>query len=860
MTRRWGIEAAIAAGLFVAAYAMASWYVPQFVAAGGKPWFYQEEFGPAVMEACGFGYVNPDASARPVLRAFLDRKADVVSCGEVQALATHPLTPMQRAFRYLIMTVGETWRVRGQVAWSALTPLYGTLYGITVVLAFGIFRQGMGRMVSALCAAALIVSTLHLHNLPHLRDYAKAPFVLALVLLAIRLVRTEVTVRRILLLAAVAGGLTGVGIGFRNDLLVAIPAFVGVFAIFLPLGFRERVGLRAGAVAIYLVTTYAAMWPMASVYQTGGGSSTQHLVLLGLTPAFSADLGVDNSHLYEMGFEYRDELALAMIDNYADRRLGQHRFLPMYGAEYDRTATALLREIAITFPADLLARVYASAIRITELPHSITTAALVVPEFLPAAAQRVLLLKADALRLIGGLWPWPLVITLTALSVWSLRLGFFAGVFVLYLSGYPALQFQERHFFHLEFVGWWALGFCLMLAGRTAGAVITRVMSTGNPSGLPVKWQSEWLTAATPDAGWPRAAGMALAMWAVLAGVIIGPLWLLRKYQEGHVRAFLGTVHAAPRTTLDLTPVSLPNGDLRFESPALVRGLPTDGGVHAAYVVAYLGGANCDAMNLRVTQRYHSMTKGYDFSHSAVVAVPLVDEPVALYFPAYFRNPGSTSAGDEPFSFAGLELPGEHASCLVRMSSLNDVAALPALLDLRLRPGWERVTPYATISGVEGRQNPAETYTFPSDLARSEVKKSLAATPTAFVPGDILKVSPTFEMNGLAWSARGVGGVGGRGPLLYLVEMKPRRLLKGTTFIAEGTIEKGGVTFGMVSNDLWVVQLHVVQTGEFSVVIKVPEDGDYKVVMANNLRGMSLENQVSVSRAGLIAPAAEPIK
>ena len=842
------VDLLLAAGLFATAFAVAAWFVPQFLASGGKPWFYQLEFGPAVMQACGLGYVNPADDTRPALDRFLETKIDEVSCADLAGVETLPLTSMQRAFRYLMLTVGTTWRVQGVVAWSALTPLYGTLYGLTTVLAFVIFRQGMGRSLSALGATALMFSTLHLHNIPHLRDYAKAPFVLALVLLAIRLVIAEAVTWRTVALAAFAGVLTGIGVGFRNDVLVAIPAFVGVLALFLPGGLRPTLLLRGAAIAVYLVAVYAAMWPMSSSYQTGGGSSSQHLVLLGLTPAFSADLGVDNSHLYEVGFEYRDELALAMIDNYADRRLGQHRFLPMYGSDYDRTASALLREMAITFPADLLTRVYASAVRITELPHSTTTAALVVPEFLPATAQRVLLLKADALRLIGGLWPWPIVISLVALGVWRLRIGLFAAVFVLYLSGYPALQFQERHFFHLEFVGWWALGFCLMLAGRTAGAVVKR------------EWRAEGIKALTPDAGWPRAAGMALAMWAVLAGVIVGPLWLLRRYQEAHVRAFLGAVHATPRTALDLTPVSLPNGDLRFESPALVRGLPGDGGVHAAYVVAYLGGANCDAMNLRVTQRYHSMTKGYDFSHPVEVAVPLADDPVALYFPAYFRNPGSSNGGDEPFGFAGLELPGAHANCLVRMSSLNDVAALPALLDLRLRPGWERVTPYATISGVEGRQNPAETYTFPFDLARSEVKKSLAATPTAFVPADILKVSPTFAMSGLAWTARGVGGVGGRGPLLYLVEMKPRHLTKGTTFIAQGTIAKGGVTFGMVSNDLWVVQLHVVQTGDFSVVIKVPEDGDYKVVFANNLRGMSLENRVTVSRAGLIAPAAEDQK
>ena len=40
------------------------------------------------------------------------------------------------------------------------------------------------------------------------------------------------------------------------------------------------------------------------------------------------------------------------------------------------------------------------------------------------------------------------------------------------------------------------------------------------------------------------------------------------------------------------------------------------------------------------------------------------------------------------------------------------------------------------------------------------------------------------------------------------------------------------------------------------MLFRSPEDGDYKVVMANNLRGMSLENRVAVRRAGLIGAAA----
>ena len=71
MSRLWKIEAAVAAGLFIAAFAVASWYVPQFVAAGGKPWFYQQEFGPAVMEACGFTVTRNPSEMGKLLKALL---------------------------------------------------------------------------------------------------------------------------------------------------------------------------------------------------------------------------------------------------------------------------------------------------------------------------------------------------------------------------------------------------------------------------------------------------------------------------------------------------------------------------------------------------------------------------------------------------------------------------------------------------------------------------------------------------------------------------------------------------------------------------------------------------------------------
>ena len=540
---------------------------------------------------------------------------------------------MQRAFRYLISTVGWTWRLEGQVAWRALTPLYALLYGITVVLAFAIFRQGMGPIAAGLCAAALAVSTLHLDNLPHLRDYGKAPFVLALVLIAIRLVVPPFAAKRTLWLAGLAGLLTGIGVGFRNDLLVVIPAFVGLFAAFLPVGWREKIGVRASAIAVYGASVMLAMYPMWSTYTTGGGSSSQHLVLLGLTPAFSRDLGVDNSRLYEWGFEYRDELALAMIDNYADRRLGQHAFLKMYGPEYDRAGSRYLIESATAFPADMLARVYASAVGVMSLPHSTFTSALMAPAFASERVQRVYETRTWLLRKLTPFWPWAFAITFVALSLASVRLGLFAALFVLYVSGYPALQFQERHIFHLEFIGWFALGFTASLAART----LVGVARSGD--------RHAFLDGLRPPAGWMRATAMTAALWCALAVMVVAPLWLLRRYQQDHVRRLLQTIADAPRTDLAAVRTPTLDGGVRFEVPSLDRASPSDDGVHAAYVVAELGGDRCDALKINLTERYAATGRGYDFTHTVMVPAPLSDSPAQVFFPAYVRRPPGTTRG-----------------------------------------------------------------------------------------------------------------------------------------------------------------------------------------------------------------------
>src|SRR5205823_5410293 len=83
-------------------------------------------------------------------------------------------------YPYLMTAAALVWRARGSMSWNALTPLFAAEYGLTLVAAYGIFRIGIGRVMSVVATLALLVSAIHLAFLPYLRDYSKAPFVLGL--------------------------------------------------------------------------------------------------------------------------------------------------------------------------------------------------------------------------------------------------------------------------------------------------------------------------------------------------------------------------------------------------------------------------------------------------------------------------------------------------------------------------------------------------------------------------------------------------------------------------------------------------------------------------------------------------------
>jgi hypothetical protein len=222
-------------------------------------------------------------------------------------------------------------------------------------------------------------------------------------------------------------------------------------------------------------------------------------------------------------------------------------------------------------------------------------------------------------------------------------------------------------------------------------------------------------------------------------------------------------------------------------------------------------------------------------------------------FPAYYHRPSGNSLNSAvmDYAFAGLEVPQSAQACLTRFARVADTSHLPLLFELRLPPRWESADLFETIDGIESRTNPEQTpqvYTSPPDL---EVGRQLLMLPIE--PLDATKIfrrSPTLDTSRSQWTARGVGGVGGKGPFLYLFEMQPVPLEQGRLAMVEGFIKTGGISFGLVSGGQWIAQAGVTRPGEFVVIVRVPTTGTHSLVLANNLPGASLENDVTIRRVG----------
>lgn len=634
--RRWlGREAVWVAILVVASGWWGGRYVQHWREAGRAQIFYQQYFEPAITIACGRGFESAMAMPAPV-EAFVSLQTDRLDCAQLPA--DPQLKPddavYQYAWFYLMWTVGLFWKVFG-VSWSGLVPLFGALFALVIVLAYAIFRLAVPVWAALPAAAALAISTLHLQNLPHLRDYAKAPFVLALLLIMFIVAKRAVTGRRLVAWSALYGLVLGIGYGFRSDLLANILPFIVTVAIFTP-GFNARdLFSKVGALVAAGVVFVTVAWPAISYVRDQGGCQW-HAILLGLEYNFNDDLGVAPAH-YQWITRYTDEYMLTAVNSFIVRTEGAQP-VAFCTAAYDAASARYLAAIATTFPADVVTRAYASILRVTDLPFYLWS--------VPAEGHSRL---GHLLTNVVGTSRLAVAVMVLALAGMSWRLGAFAAFAVLYVASYPMLQFAQRHFFHLEFLGWWAMAFAFYGAVRV------------------LRW-----AASRGEAPWPQPlplmARRAVVFGAVAAVIVLAPLPVARAFHDRSVGALTDTIMRAPRVPLPSEPGTTPS-DIRLVTvPAGAD--PTQ----TVYLDVEVDLSACP-QGVPLTLVYDKSNPFYDFS-IAVQPQPR-DAIVQRYLTPVFRG------------FQGLSLGTSPATCVRSIKQLASLSGIPLLPTYTLPVDWQ---------------------------------------------------------------------------------------------------------------------------------------------------------------------------
>lgn len=424
----------------------------------GNAFFYQSFTPEALMWACGLGFRHPLELSPGMVDFLLHRSVPVFDCGSIPADAmTGPPGFFFRVQLYFSYAVALSWRLFG-VNQAAIWPFAALLAAGYSTGAYMFARLFLNRGLALGVAVLVTVSPIAVSLIFLLRDFAKAPFFLWTLVLVVLALRAS-TLGRAVPLAAGAAALGGIGYGFRADLVVLLPLGTVALLVASRLGYRARL-LTGGS---YALVFFLVISPLLGLGNSGNAGA---LAMQGATEPFRAFLGLRPAP-YALGHAYSDELTLTGIAAAErPRRPGWDAAEPgpIYGfSQAYAVSTSNLLEWAPTFAADFAAQALKATAWILGYPAAVSPSAAVVDPGFP----RRLVVPATTWQ--EPLWTWlaqPWAPYLGILGVGALfwRLAARSGgealalaILLLLLTGYTAIQFSVRHFFHLEVVWWVAL-------------------------------------------------------------------------------------------------------------------------------------------------------------------------------------------------------------------------------------------------------------------------------------------------------------------------------------------------------------------------------------------------------------------
>lgn len=656
-------------------------------------------FVPPAMFASGNGLY--DLNLKPArLQEFLDHKIPAYS--PIETIPSSSLSSItNNKFLvdryYLLYMIGWIWRIFG-ISWASLNIVGILFFGLLGVLAFGLFRLGLNRILSLICTSLYLASPILLNEIPALRDFCKAPFILAAILATGYVLSKRMRFRALLFLACVMGLLIGVGVGFRQDSIICLPPLLFVF---LMARYAEKVRFPARMLpcGLMLACFLFPAWPVLKMNRETAGNNAFYLTQgftfpclsdLGMERASYAPLYSPSDHIVHAYINYFDQVSRrkskegmnSIRSSLFARGIAEAPFSPaaavmffslgnacksgltMWGKESELVARQLVGKLLTTFPGDAATRCLASPLRLVRGLQSAFYHVSPVPFM-----QRLERLQQPLANHLGRYGLVYAAAALLLLNAGGLRLSFGALGILLYFGGYPSLEFQLRHAFHLHFIAYWIPGF-LLSASLAATANVYRHVRAGT-----VRTLAETLCRKLPPF-----LGRATVFSIVTTAVLCGPLQAARFVQQKHVSEMVTRY-----THAELDPITV---KAREQEPGRTLYAPAD----AAGLYTAASSRDIDAAYLAVEfessrelndAEIHYETGPYQLGGREVYRLEPGARPCTLryFFPVFHFSEDYEKSYQGHFpEFEGIVLPSDvQFKGLYRVRNIEDFPILMTL-------------------------------------------------------------------------------------------------------------------------------------------------------------------------------------
>lgn len=756
---------------------------------------------PAASVAVGKGFNAPLQVDGTPMGEFITARAPAVAWSDAMAMQVGPPDQFHQSARYLIYLVGYWWRVVG-ISWAGIADVAGVLHAMAVLGSYALLRLLVPLPFAALGALWICTSTLQLALVPHVRDYSKGAFTYCVLPLIVLLALREMKRWQLLVTAAAAGAVIGLGLGFKMDIAIMTPVAIAGIILFRGARPWADVGLKVQAVSALVAGLLIAAGPV--LYRlSSDGSNGFHVILLGFAGNFDASLGIEPSAYSFLPF-YSDAYVVRMVQAHS----GLDHWLPFPSAESDAAGRALWFDLIRHFPADIFARALAAANAVMNLCFTSRD-----PSFLtrPLPWQDGFVSIYAALNRLQGLGL--LVAGLFVfVSAWSsVRRGALAVLLLLVLAGYPSLQFDSRHYFHAQIVPVVAI---LVLAWSVIAAAFSRTSNLRASLARPL-----------------------VATAVLLVSFTAVPLSALRWYQSAHLDEALSQyLDLRTQVPTEVSAEGAATSLVRWPQPPVT----SEALRSSHYVVEFQDDG--EGVPLNVGVRYDAASPGHDYSRVLSLLPARGTNRIGF---SIFNVPGQSE-------FAGVELG---AASLRRLTGVYRIpsggpANLP--IDVRLPGDWTDRTLYQRLllEGPDaGAVPPRQVVCAAAPGCQrllgylDRLAEAPPVTPDAvgMIHSPIATVASAITIDGRVDNESS-----------YLLQLKDRALTGRGAFVAEGYLTRGGVAIGLLKERAWYRQAIISTPGAFVVIVPVDESGTYTPLITNAMSPGQRENHLVITRAGFL--------